>query len=272
MNWDIFWTAVGSVAAALAVLGPLLLFGARLVKQQLQKEIQPVKEENLRLRDDLNTRLRLPSFGLDAIRLTEAAAQRKVEELELKYEQAVRDKDRELSDTLSEQLREIALLRERLAILQTERNQLQTALESNLIVPRRHVGKNAVELPTGFILVVRHAGYYGAVKAVEQSSSKRGAFIRYVWWYQPDGSGSFINANVQRGFGETTENGPYPRPTPMLEIGPIRLEWSVSAEGSGWVYFGPSSTPSPDYELVVTNEVDISKVNGEHLRFSQARI
>src|SRR3712207_5650116 len=55
---------------------------------------------------------------------------------------------------------------------------------------------NSVRLPTGRILVVRYAGKYGAIQAIDQASEERGGFIRYAWWYQPDGSGSFISPAV----------------------------------------------------------------------------
>jgi hypothetical protein len=91
-----------------------------------------------------------------------------------------------------------------------------------------------VGFPTGLILVVKHNNYYGAVLAVEQASMERGACIRYIWWYQPDGSRHFVGPGTQTGYGEAREDHSRPGPSPRL---------------------------SPDYLLALTNKVDISQVD-----------
>lgn len=113
---------------------------------------------------------------------------------------------------------------------------------------------------------MRHSGKYGALKAIEQTGSKRGAAIRYQWWYQPDGSSSLISPGIQTGYGEAREGGP---PGPRLQIGPIELEWSMCNDGSGWVYFGPLGGHSHEYELALTDETDISQVDLSRLQFFQ---
>jgi hypothetical protein len=145
---------------------------------------------------------------------------------------------------------------------------------------RRYVAQhrpNSVTLPTGRILVVRYAGKYGAIKAIDQASEKRGGFIRYAWWYQPDGSGSFISSTAETGYGETRDYVPTNgepgigtiRHTPSLEIGPIELEWSMASDGYGYVYNGPPGHHSEEYELGLTNDTDISRVDGARLDFPQ---
>jgi hypothetical protein len=274
MDWSLFWTIIGSVAGVLAIIAPFIAWlGNRYrkrVQNEIKKEFEPLveqnkrlAEENQRLNTEINTRLQMPSYSLEAIKLTEIAAERKVEEITKRYEEAVTSKDQALADTLQSKLREIESLRQSIDAITKERSMLETRLQSAIVKRQPRIGNNAIGLPTGLILLVRHNGKYGAVQAIDQSSQNRGSFIRYAWWYQPDGSGSFTKGNVEFGFGETSEGRP--GVTPRLQIGPIQLEWSIGGEGSGWVYFGPKVTPSPDYELLVTNEVDISMVNAEGL-------
>jgi hypothetical protein len=133
---------------------------------------------------------------------------------------------------------------------------------------------NALRLFDGAIVVVRHESKIGAVKALRQMSqdvlgtSGEKAGIDYEWWYEPDGSNSFNNAAVQHGSGHTEEGSGF---RPSLFVGPIELQWSSGGAGSGWVYFGPSSSPSPDYELALTVETDIEDVDAAELTFLRGR-
>ena len=54
---------------------------------------------------------------------------------------------------------------------------------------------------------------------------------------------------------------------PTLQIGPIHLEWSTAHDGMGYVYFGPHGHHSDEYEVAVTNEVDITRIDGSRLNF-----
>src|SRR5262249_51369303 len=106
---------------------------------------------------------------------------------------------------------------------------------------------NALSLPTGPILVVRHNGRFGAVQALEQS----GKFIRYAWWYQPDGSGSFVNEHVLTGEGKADENV---HPVmPPLKVGPFEIQWSVGPRGRGWVYYRNYDLQDVVYDLALTD-------------------
>ncbi len=141
-----------------------------------------------------------------------------------------------------------------------------------------YYSSNSVGLPTGVILVVRHAERYGAIKAIDQAHQDRGGFIRYVWWYQPDGSGSFINPNAHTGYGDTRDYVPAVgergelsgKVMPRLYVGPIELQWSMSDDGYGFGYFGPperTTEEAQQYEMSITDETDISKVRTEALEF-----
>jgi|SRR5215203_2571913 len=160
---------------------------------------------------------------------------------------------------------------------------LEGKVENAVSAPQPQRSGNSANLPNGYILVVRHAGKYGAMQAVEQRvyPSNRRPFIWYVWWYQPDGSGIFSSPKTQRGFSaaqepftldEIDESSRQNKPLrvdrwPVLKIGPIHLQWSMARDGMGHVYFGPPFHHSDQYELAVTNEVDITKVDGSQLKF-----
>jgi photosystem II stability/assembly factor-like uncharacterized protein len=123
----------------------------------------------------------------------------------------------------------------------------------------------SLPLFTGEILLVRHEGKYGAVRAIEQTSKGRGGCIRYEWWYQPDGSGSFVNKNALTGIAEAREV--YPAPglflAPFLQVGPIVLGWWVGGEGQGWVPFRHPDRLNIVYGLVITKKTDIKSVDAK---------
>lgn len=269
IDWSLFWTIIGSVAGVLSVLIPLVILLINGFKKRthenIKKEFEPFIEQNKQLSEDLkrlnseiNTKLQLPAYSLDVIKLTELATERKIEEITKQYEEAVVSKDKELANTLQANLDEINLLRKSIDTTTRERNALENKLQNVIERPQIQLAANAVRLPTGLILLVRYNGKYGALQAVDQSSKERGSFIKYAWWYQPDDLMNFITGSPQFGFGETAE-GIVGQP-PILKIGPINLSWSICSESSGWVYFGQGPT-SADYELLVTNEISITSVN-----------
>ncbi len=167
------------------------------------------------------------------------------------------------------EIQELERIRGQLTQVANERDLLHQQLQYSVLARPSQHGKNAVGLPTGPILLVKHQDRYGAVKAIDQASDKRGKFVRYVWWYQPDADAAdFLSAVTKTGIGETKED--YPGPLPQLKIGPIELEWSMGGDGQGWVYYGPSSTRSEEYELALTNEVDITRVRVDRYEFQKA--
>lgn len=259
-----WWTMIGSLVAVISLIGGGLALIYRSLKRAARREVENVKLENERLHKELETRLRFPGYAKDVIQLTEDAAEARIKELESRYDAAIREKDQEKARALDSKVKEIQALKKQLEDAAATQSRLQVKLRSALVEAPPLPNQNAYALPVGLILLVKHNGKYGALQAVEQASSSRGAFIRYAWWFQPDGSGDFTNESVKFGFDVKGERmKPYP---PMLNIGPIQLEWSVGGEGQGWVYFGPSSTPNPEYELVITGQVDISKINAEQFR------
>lgn len=262
-----FWAMVAALAVVLPLLAGVIWFFFRAIRRALRLEA-----ENKRLREELESRLRFPQYARDAIALTEMGADRKIEELRANYESALAERDQERARGLEIQLHEIEKLRRDLSRLSNERDELAGQLQSAVVAtPPRTDAPNAIGLPSGLILCVRYQGRYGALQPVEQIGEQRAlgqqALIRYAWWYQPDGSGVFTTPTAQRGFGEAREGNPASEP--VLEIGPMRLYWSTGGPGFGWVYYGPSTVPSPDYELGATNQVDISRVEATRLQYQR---
>lgn len=266
MDWSLIWTIIGSIASVLAIIGSLAVWITNSFRNQLRKQFEPVieqntklAEENEKLRKDIETRLKLPSFSLDAIKLTEIATEKRIEEITNNYNKALLDKDQALADTLQKQIEEINRLKNQIEQARQTQTNAQANLQSVLSRPQVHFGTTAVGLPTGLILLVRCNSRYGALQMIDQSSVDSGSKFRYVWWYQPDGKGTFTNYNTLTGCSEdaiTSTNG-----SPKIKIGPIELMWSECYEGIGWVYFGPSSTPSSDIEFCVTNEINIRNID-----------
>ena len=267
IDWrsETLWAAVAAVAALLGILGPLFAWFASSVRRSITSAVQPLREENARLRADMDTRLRLPSFTLDAVRLTEMAAERRVEQLQLEHGAAVEAKDRELASTLTEQMSQIQDLRNQLDAASAERNRLSSSLRSKIDERMASDPPHAATFLTGPIVVMRRQGKYAAVQAIDQASQARGAFIKYAWWYNPDGGSRFTSANVLHGFAIAGEQDPHRPPT--LEIGPLRVPWSIGGDGQGWLYFHRGAIPPDGCELSLTDEIDISKVDGSKLQF-----
>jgi FtsZ-binding cell division protein ZapB len=265
IDWNVVWTAVAAIAAALTMIGTLAMKLWSSIRNRHQKDVDDLKEENKRLRDEMQSRLQLPSFGLDAIKLTEIAAQRKIDEMQNEYKTAIEMNDETLASELSKQIAEIELLRTRVEASSNERDALQERLRNVLTARPPTFGKNAIGLPCGLILLVRSQGKYGAILAVEQSHANRGSRLRYVSWYQSDGSSDLLAPNVIVSFAETSEKRP--GPSPMINVGPICLEWSVGGEGQGWVYYGYSGRTNLDIELAMTNSIDLSTIDLDRAGF-----
>ena len=254
-NWSLFWTGTGTLIALLSFIGLL-------VKKIF---IDPYKEENQRLRNEIDTRLQYPSYGLETAKLTELQMNRKIDEIKNKYEIALKDKDEKLAKKLAEHIQEIENLKSNLDRISKEHLALKEDLDFSLPnVEYVHSG-NALRLPTGFILLIKCNGKFGALKAIDQSFKRgRGAFIKYYWWYQPNGSGIFTTAEVKSGYDYADESG---KKSYLLNIGPIALHWSSAGEGLGWVYFKNENDSGAEIELVVSDEIDITKINAGSYEF-----
>ncbi len=255
-----FWAMVGAIAIP---VGAMIAELYRRLMNGIRSEIKPLQEQNQWLKDQLDVRLQLPTFARDAVELTEKGAERRIEELKKEHSEALRAKDEEKQAETGRAVEELEQLRSRLLALDVERSNLVHRVSGFLSSRRPVDSENGFGLPTGPILLVRFQGKVGALKAVDQASDSRGKFIRYAWWYLPDGSTDFSVPGVEFGFGET---GEHLSSSPKVEIGPIKLTWSMGGDGLGWVYYG-NSAGSPDYELAITREVDISRVDAKHFEF-----
>jgi hypothetical protein len=131
---------------------------------------------------------------------------------------------------------------------------------------------NALLLTDGAILVARNGNEFGAVKALRQTIPDEALGlgerpgIDYEWWFQGDGSGSFLRQNVGHGFGRAEERGEG-YAVPQIEIGPMRLEWSMCRRGAGWVYFNGFPGGPDEYELAQTNLAHIEDIDVRRLTF-----
>lgn len=259
------------VGVLFAIFVALMAGVWKLIRGTIVKEFAPIREQNDRLREELDRRLRFPEFASGVVELTDRAAQEKIRNLEAQHDHALRERDEASAREIQAKLNEIENLR-------NEHEVLTTRLQTAVIPTPPEVSGNALGVPTGLILIVRKDGKYGAVQVVDRQSKGRDEFVRYAWWFQPDGSSIFTNERADAGFKEARRNAlpgsgmaVVMRVTDaLLEVGPIRLMWSSGGQGFTWVYYGPSSNPSPDYELAVTDAIDISKVDASRVRLGKA--
>jgi hypothetical protein len=125
----------------------------------------------------------------------------------------------------------------------------------------------AVLLPVGYIVLVRRPAYppvLAAFRAEEQEVVGRGQyqkpFVRYSWWYQPDGDRTFRNAQTRTGYGESEEL--YPTAGPFIAVGQFLIAWSTGGTGRAWYYYHlPWTNVSSIYEFGLTCAVDVRKVD-----------
>lgn len=257
-----FWYIAGIIVAVLI----LAYIGYKIYLRFASDDDEELEEKIEQLKADLQSRFGSSKYAKTVIEL-EVAAFRKVAQLKAYSGVATEQEDTERVRLLEEQIQQIeVLLRElRESVLRHEEAEARLrSVVTNLQPPH---GKKAMRLLTGQILLIRHLGKYAAVQAIDQASVDRGGFIRYVWWYQPDGTGIFTTPSVLTGFGETGEGKGN-----QLEIGSFKLSWSKSEDGTGWVYFGPSIVPSPDFELAYTAETDITKIDAASYVFLRPEI
>lgn len=257
-----YWIVIGLLFVFFAVVSIISLVSLNRVKKALREQFGFLSEQNERMR--IEQLLSFSKQTKEFAELTGVMTDKKLEELEKMHENAVKENDSEKAELVASKRDEIKLLRIQLLDAAENKDKLESKLRNAVLTSGPVLGMNALKIYTGQILLVRYQNKYGAVQPVEQAAGERGAFVRYVWWYQPDGSGIFTNENAQYGFGETGETM-----GSQLEIGPLKLSWSRCDEGIGWVYFGPTVVPSPEYELVIANEVDISKIDAVSYVFAK---
>lgn len=247
---DKWWLAVVVIAVIVLVYG-----GYKIYQKYMSSDDEELEEKIELLKADLQSRYGSSKYAKGVIEI-ELAAFRKTELLRTYANEAVEQNDTEKLRLLEEQIKQIEVLLKELRESALRHEEAETRLRSIIINFQPPHGKKAMRLLTGQILLIRHLGKYAAIQAIDQASASRGGFVRYVWWYQPDGTGIFTTSQTMIGFGETGEGKGN-----QLEIGPVKLAWSKSDDGTGWVYFGPTIVPSPDFELAYTAETDISKID-----------
>lgn len=245
------WIIAGVLIAVL-VLGYI---GFKLYQRFTEDNGEELEEQIEQFKIELQTRYGSSKYAKSVIEL-ELTAFRKIAHLKTYYSEAVEQNDTEKARLIEEQIQQIEILQKELRESALRHEEAEARLRSAVAILHPPLGKKAMRLLTGQILLIRHLGKFAAVQAIDQASGDRGGFIRYVWWYQPDGTGVFTNSSTVTGFGETGEGKGN-----QLEIGPFKLSWSKSDDGAGWVYFGPTVVPSPDFELAYTSEADISKID-----------
>lgn len=254
------------LAAGLIGVIVLAYVGYKIYLKYMSGDDEELEEKIEQLKADLQSRYGSSKYAKSVIEL-EVAAFKKTAQLKTYANEAAEQKDEEKVRLLEEQIRQIETLLKELRESALRHEEAEARLRSIITNIQPPHGKKAMRLLTGQILLIRHLGKYAAVQAIDQASADRGGYIRYVWWYQPDGTGTFTTPEAMTGFGETGEGKGN-----QLEIGSFKLSWSKSDDGTGWVYFGPTVVPSPDFELAYTAETDISKIDAASYVFLKPEV
>ncbi|HWI55490.1 MAG TPA: hypothetical protein VNT57_07340, partial [Desulfobacteria bacterium] len=256
--WYVVAIIIGVVILAYA--------GYKLYQKYMSGDDEELEEKIELLKADLQSRYGSSKYAKSVIEM-ELAAFRKTAQIKVYANEAIEQNDTEKVRLLEEQIRQIETLLRELRESALRHEEAEARLRSIIVNVQPPHGKKAMRLLTGQILLIRHLGKYAAVQAIDQASADRGGYVRYVWWYQPDGTGTFTKPETMTGFGETGEGKGN-----QLEIGPLKLSWSKSDDGTGWVYFGPTIVPSPEFELAYTSETDISKIDASAYVFLKPEI
>ena len=131
-----------------------------------------------------------------------------------------------------------------------------------------HIGKTAIVMPLGKILLVRRYSEYCAVKFTDfwTGKTEEDLYAKYESCYQGDKSGDFSRQNIKFRNGKLS----FPKPRGIgrlafsfgkkeISCGTVRLFWS----GQGAVHFYREGQAQGDYgiELAPTKWTEISQVN-----------
>lgn len=131
-----------------------------------------------------------------------------------------------------------------------------------------HIGKSAIVMPLGKILLVRRDSDYCAIKFMKfwAGKTEKDLYARYESYCQDDKTGDFSKLNVRVRKAELS----FPKPRGIgrlafsfgnkeIDCGPVRLFWS----GQGAVHFYSEGQKQADYgiELAPTKWTDILQVN-----------
>jgi len=131
-----------------------------------------------------------------------------------------------------------------------------------------HIGKTAIEMPLGKILLVRRGSDYCAIKFLEiwTGKTEQDVYATCESYYQGDKSGDFSKKNLTI----TKDKLAFPKPRGIgrlafsfgnrnIHCGPLKLQWA----GRGSVFFYAEGQKQGDYgiELAPTKWTDVSQVN-----------
>lgn len=131
-----------------------------------------------------------------------------------------------------------------------------------------HIGKTAIVIPLGKILLVRRGSDYCEIKFTEfwTGKTEEDVYAMYESYYQGDKTGDFSKQNLKfrkdklafpkpRGIGRLT----FSFGNRNIHCGPLKLQWA----GRGSVFFYAEGQKQGDYgiELAPTKWTDISQVN-----------
>lgn len=134
----------------------------------------------------------------------------------------------------------------------TDKLQKKTSRRSN----------NAIQVQRGDFFLIKKGNDYAAVKLTQKISKGDGGY-KYVWYWQNDGSGSFVNKNATKGKGEIFEK--YLRTQKSsavkdnggilyIKCKNIKVQWSLSR----WIYF---HSRNGNVEIALVNEKKIEDID-----------
>jgi hypothetical protein len=131
-----------------------------------------------------------------------------------------------------------------------------------------HIGKTAIVMPLGKILLVRRGSDYCAIKFLKfwTGITEQDVYATCESYYQGDKSGDFSKKDLKI----TKDKLSFPKPRGIgrlafsfgnrnIHCGPLKLEWA----GRGSVFFYAEDQKEGDYrvELAPTHWTDISQIN-----------
>lgn len=115
-------------------------------------------------------------------------------------------------------------------------------------------------IPDGNIILVKDGNTYGAFILKNQRMDPE--TTDFTWYLRSDGKGSLDPAD------KAVSSGSVSKTKQLIEFGSFQVEWSVSTNGSGYIYYpnvsggiGVSGLRNRPWLLCVTPETDITKID-----------
>ena len=114
---------------------------------------------------------------------------------------------------------------------------------------------NEVPVPDGHVILLKRNSEVAAFILRNQKCTPEQT--DFTWYYRTDGKGTFSAGDpaVSTGTVSNTKN---------ISFATFSLDWSMNADGKGWVYFSVSPTEfdkAGDFGMCVTKETDIAKID-----------